>query len=138
MKTIKKSILKAVIFLVVVIVAVSCLSNGNEYYVRYTGPVEISHAVIPDTVANMSYIHIEAIAQAYNGCWSNLNFLLNKTSTFEYTLQAFGVYESNGSCTDIMVYGDTSIVFQPTTTGLYKFYVTKSDTETEIDTMIVK
>jgi hypothetical protein len=139
MKTIKKIILNAVLSLIIVMVAASCLNMGkNEYYVRFSGPVEISHVVIPDTVENNSYFHIVANAQAHNGCWSNLTFLLNKTSSFEYTLQAFGLYESTGSCTDIMVYGDTSIVFQPTAAGLYRFYITKSETETEIDTLIVK
>jgi hypothetical protein len=138
MKTIKKNSLRTVILLIAMIAAVSCLNSSNEYYVRFSGPVEISHVSIPDTVDNNSYFSIMANAQAHNGCWSNINFLLNKTSNFEYTIQAFGIYESNGSCTDIMVYGDTSIVFQPTATGLYKFYVTKSDTLTEIDTLIVK
>ena len=139
MKTIMKKILNPAICLIIALSLVSCLNMGkNDYYVRLTGPVEISHVVIPDTVTNNTYVQIAANAQAHNGCWSNLNFLLNKTGNFEYTIQAFGTYESNGSCTDVMVYGDTSIVFLPTATGLYKFYVTKNESVTEIDTMIVK
>jgi|WetSurSiteA1Bulk_404760.scaffolds.fasta_scaffold90003_2 hypothetical protein len=138
MKTLRKNTLRTVIFLTIVVASISCLDNSSEYYVRFTGPVEIIRAVIPDTVDVNSYNQLVVNAQANNGCWSNLNFLLNKTSNFEYTIQAFGMYESTGSCTDVKVNADTSIIFQPTAAGLYKFYVTKSETVTEIDTMIVK
>jgi hypothetical protein len=138
MKTLKKNTLRTATFLIVAFAAFSCLSKSSEYYVRFTGPVEITHVVIPDTVDVNSYNQLVANAQANNGCWSNLNFMLNKTGNFEYTIQAFGIYESTGSCTDVKVNADTSIIFQPTAAGLYKFYVTKSENVTEIDTMIVK
>ena len=139
MKTIRKNILKILISLIVITAGVSCLNMKNsEYYVTFTGRVEIVHVIIPDTAVNMSNTNIQANSQASDGCWRNLNFLLNKTSDFEYTLEAFGLYESSGTCPPGMVYGDTSIVFQPKAPGLYKFYVTKSQYVTEIDTMIVK
>jgi hypothetical protein len=139
MKTVRKKILKILIFLIVAIAGVSCLNmKGNEYYASFTGRVEIIHAIIPDTVANMSNTNIQVNSQAPDGCWRSLSFQLNKSSDFEYSVEAFGRYESNGTCPPGMVNGDTSIVFQPKAVGLYKFYVYKSQYVTEIDTMIVE
>lgn len=138
MKTKKINIMKPAICLAIAFLTVSCLNNKNEFYQRFSGQVEILRSNIADTVTNNSYTRIEATAQAYNGCWSNLNFILTKTSTFEYTLNAYGVYESTGSCPNVMVYKDTSIVFQPTTAGLYRFTIAKGENDTQIDTMIVK
>jgi len=139
MKSLVSKMIKPAINLIIVFLLVSCLKMGSsEYYVRFTGYVEISHATIPDTVNNMSVTHITATAKASNGCWRNLSFLLTKNSDFEYSLQAFGLYESTGTCPQNMVYQDTSIMFQPKDTGLYKFYVAKGENLTEIDTMIVR
>ncbi len=138
MKTIKIKIMKPAIFIAIAFLSVSCLNSKNEFYQRFTGPVEISRIVIADTVANNAYTHILATAQAHNGCWSNLNFTLTKKSNFEYSLNAYGVYESTGSCPNVMVYGDTSIVFQPTLVGLYRFSIIVGENDTQIDTMIVK
>jgi hypothetical protein len=139
MKTKRKKILKILILLIVAAAGISCLNmKKSEYYISFTGPVEITHVIIPDTAVNMSNINIKVHSEASDGCWRNLNFLLNKTSDFEYTLEAFGSYESTGTCPPGVVYGDTTIDFQPKAAGLYKFHVTKSQYVTEIDTMIVK
>jgi hypothetical protein len=139
MKTIKMYILKPAICLTISLLVISCLNmKNNGYYVKYTGQVEITNAVIPDTVTNMSQTQILVYSMASNGCWKNLKFILTKESDFEYDIAAYGIFESSGSCPEIKVYGDTSITFQPTMTGLYKFYVAKRENETEIDTMIVK
>jgi hypothetical protein len=139
MKSLVSKMLKPAVNFVLVVLLVSCIKMGsNEYYVRFTGAVEISNAIIPDTVTNMSVAHIIASAKGYNGCWRDLGFLLTKNSDFEYSLQAFGLYESNGTCPSVVVHEDTSIAFQPKDTGLYKFYVMKGENQTEIDTMIVR
>jgi hypothetical protein len=72
-----------------------------------------------------------------NGCWSDLNFKLTKTGDLTYSLEAFGIYESYGSCPDVMVYGDTTIAFKPTMSGKYVFHIYKNATETLSDTMTV-
>lgn len=130
--------MKKILYVVIALIAVSCLKTGqNSYYIKTTGRVEITQAVIPDTVTNNQYTQIMARAEESNGCWSGLNFKLTKNNDFDYSLEAFGVYESNGYCEDIMVYGDTTIAFKPTQPGIYKFQVFKNPTETVIDTMIV-
>jgi hypothetical protein len=132
-------ILKPAICLTILLLAVSCFNMKNSgYYVKFTGQVEITNVHIADTVSNMSQTQILANAMAENGCWKNLKFILTKESDFEYDIAAYGIFESYGSCPEFKVYGDTSITFQPTMPGLYKFYVAKRENETEIDTMIVK
>lgn len=130
--------MKYTILLILAISVVSCFTGKNDYYVRYSGPVLISHVVMPDTVENLSNSQIVVNAEAHNGCWSNLNIQLTKNSSFDYSLEAFGIYESNGSCPDIMVYGDSTFVFHPTAAGTYKFHVTKDYNVIEIDTIIVR
>jgi hypothetical protein len=109
----------------------------DTYYLRTTGRVEIIQVDIPDTTINLEFAEIIAKAKATNACWSNLTFNLTKKSDFEYFLEAFGIFESYGSCPDVMVYSDSTIPFKPTQTGLYKFYITKTQNEIETDTMIV-
>lgn len=130
--------MKTILFLFIAFFAVSCIKSGeNGYYIRTSGRVEIIQSDVPDTVINMQFTEIKASAKETNGCWSNLNFVLTKNSDFEYSLEAFGIFESYGTCPDIMVYGDTTIAFKPTQTGLYKFNIFKTQNVTVTDTMIV-
>ena len=118
---------------------ISCFKLGkDQYYIKMTGAVEISHVEIPDTVISGNYALIKATAQAYDACWSNLTFKLDSTTNHEYTLQAMGTYESYGSCQSLMVYGDTAISLKMTKPGLYKFYTYMNPETTQIDTMIVR
>jgi hypothetical protein len=134
----KPSLMKKVIYLVIALLATSCLKPGeNSYYIMTTGRVEIIQSEIPDTGIINQFAELKARAEESNGCWSNLNFVLTKKSDFEYTLEAFGVFESYGICEDIKVYGDTTIPFKPTKEGLYKFQITKSETVTVVDSMVV-
>jgi hypothetical protein len=131
--------MKPVIFTILALLSFACMNlNKSDYYVRMTSEVEISHAMIPDTVDNNAPAIITAQAQAHDACWSNLTFLLTKISDFEYALQAFGIYESYGDCSQVMVYGDTTLTFQPTKIGLYKFNIYKGPDDIEVDTMIVR
>jgi len=130
--------MKRILYVVIALISVSCLKKGeNSYYIRTTGRVEITQVAIPDTVINNQYAEIMARAEESSGCWSGLNFKLTRNSDFDYSLEAFGIYESTGYCEEIMVYGDTTIAFKPTIPGIYKFQVFKNPDETVIDTMIV-
>jgi hypothetical protein len=131
--------MKPVIFAIFALFSISCMNmNKSDYYVRMTSAVEIIHTEVPDTVDNNTVALIMARAQAYDACWSNLTFLLTKNSDFEYSLQAFGLYESFGDCPQITVYGDTTLNFKPTQSGLYKFKIYKGPGDIEVDTMIVR
>jgi hypothetical protein len=130
--------MKTILYLVIALLAISCLKKGeNSYYVRTTGRVEIKQVDIPATATVNQYAEIKAWAEESNGCWKKLTFSLTPNGDFNYNLEAFGIFESNGFCEEIKVYGDTTIAFKPTKTGLYKFAVTKSQDVIEIDTMIV-
>lgn len=130
--------MKIIGYFVIALFAISCLKVGeNSYYVRSTGRVEIKQTDIPETGTVNQVVHIQARAEATNGCWSDISFELTKTSELVYSLDAYGIYESFGTCPDVMVYGDTSIAFTPIKTGKYIFHVTKSATETQTDTITV-
>ena len=130
--------MKTFAYFVIALLAVSCLKTGeNTYYIRTTGRVEIIQVDIPETSTVNQNVNLKARAEESNACWSNLNFLLTKKKDFEYTLEAFGIYESTGTCEELKVYGDTTIVFKPTVPGQYIFKVTMSETEVEADTLNV-
>ena len=117
---------------------VSCWKlNDNGSYIMTTGRVEITQADIPETATINQVTEIKAIAEESNNCWSNLNFELTQNSDLDYTLEAFGLFQSYGSCVAVKVTGDTTIAFKPTQTGIYKFHIVKSETETALDSMIV-
>jgi hypothetical protein len=130
--------MKPITFFILALIAFSCMkSEQNSYYIKTAGRVGIKFAEIPETAKVNQDTVLRARAEESNGCWSNLNFVLTKESDFEYTLEAFGLFESTGYCEDILVYADTVIPFKPTITGTYIFQVLKNQTLTEADTMIV-
>jgi hypothetical protein len=130
--------MKTFVYLIIALVAVSCLKPAdNSYYILTSGRVEITQADIPETATVNQFTEIKVRAEESNDCWSNLNFELTQNNSFDYTLEAFGVFESYGSCMDVKVTGDTTIAFKPTSTGIYKFHIIKSETETVLDSISV-
>ena len=131
--------MKAILFFSLAFLAISCFDQkSNYYYVRSTEHIDFTVHGIPDTMINNDTTHIILNAKQESDCWSNLNFVLSKINDSDYSLEAFGVFESFGSCSDKLVLADTTIPFKPTKTGIYRFYVVKSTGEYVIDTMIVK
>jgi hypothetical protein len=131
--------MKTVAYLIIALLAISCLKKGeNSYYIKTAGQIGITQADIPDSAIINQYVELKARTEQSNACWSHLNFKLTKKSDYEYSLDAFGVFESNGYCEDIKVYGDTTIAFKPEKTGKFVFKIAKSETVTESDTMYVK
>jgi len=134
----KVNLMKTFGLLILALAAVACWKlddSGN--YILTTGRVEITQADIPETATINQFTEIKARAEESNNCWSNLNFTLTQNNNFDYTLEAYGVYESYGSCVEIKVTGDTTIAFKPTQTGVYKFHIVNSETVTTLDSMIV-
>lgn len=130
--------MKTFLFLIIACTAISCLKRGS-YYEYSTENIPIVEISIPDTAINLQHTQILARAMQTNGCWSNLHFLFNKVTDFDYTLEAVGTYTNTGAlCSDIKVWADTIIDFLPTQTGIYKIYVFRQPPAIEIDTMIVK
>lgn len=134
----KVNLMKTIGLIILALAAVSCWKlNDSGNYILTTGRVEIKQTDIPETATVNQSTEIKARAEESNNCWSNLNFTLTKNNSFDYTLEAFGVYESYGTCAEMLVTGDTTIAFKPTQTGTYKFHIVKSETETALDSMIV-
>lgn len=130
--------MKTVAFFIIALLALSCLKQGqNSYYIKTTAQIGITHAVIPDSGIVNHDVDLRAGTEQSNSCWSNLSFVLTKISDYEYSLDAFGVYESTGTCEDIKVYGDTTIAFKPDKAGIFVFKISKSETEVQSDTMYV-
>ena len=123
----------------IVIAFISCIDLGkSQYYMKITGSVDITSIHMPDTVNVNGTAPIALRAEAYESCWSDLRFSLTKNTDFEYSVQAYGTYESYGNCTNAVVTGDSTLSFKPTKAGLYKFSFLKDSQSTEIDTLIVK
>ncbi len=114
----------------------SCM-NDDDYYVKRTDYVPITEVNIPDSSVVSDTIQIEAVAEADNGCWRNLTFAFDSIADTTYTLSAYGIYESEGTCPEVIVTADTIIDFIPQTVGKYLFYVARNSYQSTIDTLIV-
>ena len=114
------------------------LSCSDDDCIKRIGMVSIGERIIPDTVMSLDNSQVMIEAEATNGCWSDLYLELNKTDEFEYSLKAYGTYESYGACPDIMVYKDTIINFQPTQKGVYLFRISELPNRIIVDTIIVE
>ena len=129
--------MKVILFTILICMTISCTYVADRYVKKFE-MVDISKRLIPDTTVNLDFMEIKAKAQADNGCWSNLKFELKKTNEFEYSLKAYGTFESFGICNDVIVTTDTAIIFQPKQKGTYLFYISRMPNLTDIDTMIVE
>ena len=101
--------------------------------------IEIRNYSIPDSAKIFDTVQIAVKAEEPNGCWSNLNFVLSKSTDTLYRLKAFGTYNARtGVCPTVIVSKDTIIDFIPVFKGRYLFYVNSTPARVDIDTMIVK
>lgn len=129
--------MRLIFYVILIILTVSC-SVESDNYIKRKDIVHISEALIPDTSNNLEIVQIRAKAVETNGCWSDLYFVMEKKSEFEYSLKALGTYESNGVCPTVMVYKDTIIDFMPTHKGIYFFQIIQSKDKIKLDTMYVE
>lgn len=128
--------MKIYLFFLLVCLMVCCKDPADQYVKRFDR-VDITKISIPDTAINQQRLWIRAMAQADNGCWSNLYFELKKTKEFEYTLTAYGTYESFGKCSTKIVTQDTVISFLPKQTGTYHFLIARESDKTEKDSVVI-
>ncbi len=129
--------MRLIFYVILIILTVSC-SVESDNYIKRKDIAHISEALIPDTSNYLEFVQIRAKAVETNGCWSDLCFVMEKNSEFEYSLKAFGTYESNGVCPAVMVYKDTIIDFRPTKKGIYFFQIIQSKDKIKLDTMYVE
>lgn len=129
--------MKIILLVLLVCLGVSCTDVADRYVKKFE-MVEISKTLIPDTAIYLDYMQIRAKAQANNGCWSNLYFELKKTKEFEYTLKAYGTYESFGVCAEKVVTKDSIFNFQPIEKGTYLFHISQKPNEVDVHTLVVE
>jgi hypothetical protein len=127
--------MKKILFSALLVVLYSC---AEDDCIKRIDMVGIGERTIPDTIFNLDHAQLILKAEAINGCWSNLYLELNENNDFEYTLKAYGTYESCGACPSVMVYQDTIIDFHPTQTGTYLFKISELPNQIVVDTIIVK
>lgn len=129
--------MKIILLVLLVGVSISC-TDVTDRYVKKMEMVGIPEILIPDETVQLNDIQIIAKAQANNGCWSNLYFEWKKTKEFEYSLKAYGTYESFGMCPEMLVTKDTVIDFKPTETGTYRFHISRKPHEVDVHTLVVE
>ncbi|MFH1119453.1 MAG: hypothetical protein V1775_06485 [Bacteroidota bacterium] len=111
------------VFLLITLLIASCDPNGGSYE-KYTGYVNIVETIIPDSAFSGEEIPVHIVANAPNGCWSDLTITVGKSVLADtlYGIYATGNYESyNGLCTEILIVKDTTYLFKPDTAGTYVF-----------------
>ena len=129
--------MKIILLTILVGLMLSC-ERPEDKYVKRFDRVDISKTTIPTMGYATDAMQIRAKAQAENGCWSKIYFEFRRTEPFNYTLKAYGTYESFGACPEILVTQDTVIDFQPMEKGTYLFHVSRSANEIDVDTLVVE
>ena len=74
---------------------------------------------------------------AENGCWLNIRFVLIQKDDLEYEMVALADFESYGACTDMIVYGDTTVSFIPDRTGNHVITFWMTQVTSVADTVVV-
>ncbi|MFO8236410.1 MAG: hypothetical protein R6U04_13515 [Bacteroidales bacterium] len=129
--------MKPFAYLLLIFLLSSCFGDDG-YYVKRTDYVSITEVSIPDSALVSDTVQIEATAQENNGCWRDLTFSFDSIADTTYMLSAYGIFESEGICPEVIVTADTTIEFIPTKEGLYQFQIARNSYSSTIDTMIVE
>ncbi len=115
---------------------VSC-QQERDFYLKRTDIVPISGYIIPETMGLSDTVQISATAEAPNGCWNNLNFVYKEISDSIFTLTAYGIFETTGTCPEGIVTKDTTFDFIPKKAGANLFYITENSYTIQVDTIFV-
>ena len=133
----KKIVFYLSLFLVVTLLFSSCF-NDDEYYVKTTEYIPIIAYHIPDSASVSDTLEITAVTEVSSTCWHGLEFVLHRLEDTSYSFFAYGIFESYGyDCKPATIRRDTTILFQPDTTGTLIFYVRRDIYTLEKDTMYV-
>ena len=124
-------------FITIILVFSSCLKEDNYHY-KVTDFVYITEVNIPDSCMVYDTLKISAIATETNGCWRDLHFDFSEKSDTSYSLAAYGIFESYGSCPDEIVSIDTLIKIIPTIPTKHIFYVARDAYTLQTDTVTVR
>jgi hypothetical protein len=127
--------MKVILICILISLLYSC---SEDDCIKRITMVGIGERTIPDTVIRLNHAQIKLEAEATSGCWSDLYIELNEIKEFEYSIKAYGTFESCGICPHNMVYKDTVIDFQPTQTGVYLFKISELPDRIIFDTIIVE
>jgi len=115
----------------------SCqMDPASETYTNVVIPIDIK------TVPEAGYVDVPlsiyAHAQLPNGCWSNIRFFFQEKEEYLYELFSLADFNSTGACPEMLVTGDTLLVFEPKAPGDYVIITWMSPTSNELDTIKVE
>lgn len=115
----------------------SCqMDPASETYTNVIIPIDTR--TVPETGYVDVPISIYAHAELPNGCWSNIRFFLQEKEEYLYNLFSMADYHSTGACPEMLVTGDTLIVFEPGEPGDYVIVTWMSPSSNELDTIKVE
>ena len=130
-----KLVMKVYILLFIVLIGIiSCSKDDNK---RRIGTVQISEVLFPSDIEAEEDFTITVIAEANNGCWSNLFVKLDTIDNKHFKLSAFGAFSGSSVCPDVMVYADTTFYLK-FREGEYYFQTFKTANTIQYDTLYVK
>lgn len=129
-------LLKTKAVLILLTFMLSCTVGHDDMGERKV-PVDIYESTIPNRGIVNQNIKIQLKAQAPNGCYNNLAIDVVKIDSRNFLIKATALFQSSGSCPEVMVYKDTVINFLPTLAGDYFFQVNEKPFEIRKDTIRV-
>ena len=103
---------------------------------RVTVPITLLD--VDETGTANEEIQMRVRATAYNGCYSDLEILLEETDARHYILTASGKVTNSNICPENLVTRDTVIKFIPTHSDSYYFRANKNPFPILYDTLSVE
>lgn len=100
--------------------------------------VPITLLDVDDTGTAGEEIQMHVRAMGHNGCYSDLEIVLEETDERHQILTATGMITNSNACPEYLVIRDTIIRFTPQLTGPYYFSANEPDLPILRDTLVVE
>jgi len=125
------------LLLLIVAILSTCSDDDSPRKIKLTVPITLLDVEDTGTVGEELSLRVQA--KGSNGCYSDLEIVLEEIDERHYFLTASGTFfTKNNFCPYNLVIHDTIISFTPQVTGSYYFSVNEPDLTILRDTLIVE
>jgi nitrous oxide reductase len=130
--------MKIYLLLLVIVATLAACSDDNSSPKKVKATVPITLLEVDDTGTTGEEVELHVTATAYNGCYSDLEILLEESDERHYILSASAMRTKSNVCPQNLVIRDTVIRFTPQQTGSYYFAANKPGLTILRDTLVVE
>jgi hypothetical protein len=123
------------VFSSLMVLFVCCASDGEN--ISSIQPAFIETRSLPTYVRVGETAEILVKANAPNGCYSKLLVKMSASVNRKILIRSTAVYQSSGTCPEVVIEHDTTLYFTPVLEGEYYFQFNESPLPIYLDTLKV-